>query len=766
MSGSGSSAPSQPARPLHPEVLAAIVDALLVNGSRPAWKTINEILAGTFNSDSDRVATEAALTSLLVHLAPEGENLLLTILVTPEKVRPRAPGETGGAGSAPTYPGASGYPGSGYPGASGYPGSGYPGASGYPGSGYSGPGMYPGSGGSGGQGRFTATELQTRALALVEQLAPESFRTKVAKYCIDARTRAEHRGLLGRVLLASNPQNVSAQVILHASPTTDKEARAVIERNFVSYSSGTLSMLLAVPFQPQAPQAGSGRSGYPGSGGMPQGYPGPGGIRGSGPPAGYSGSGPPAGYSGGGPPAGYRGSGPPSGAGMPSGAPPSDSDDDAAGPPRNMPYGPQSDAAGGMMPGPMGARSTSRRLATALDPETSCRVAQQLWGPQFTTSLVAELDRVESLQQDAPRILLASTIPTDAVRAKLYQTLRHYHSDGPQALEEAGLGTAVFSDPGFLLVLKSVPRQDVPKEAPKRIFRSRRREGQGGREGGGPPYGGPSGRGQPSGSGYGPGQPYSGPGPGQPKAKEKEPDKPEYAWMAASEDLVRAMCDQLMIAGRPRPGTGGAPPDLSEGRPVEIPTGSEVRVLSEYHFAWPKSLADPGKLSGVPLDAMVVHYVRVQGKSTPSKLLSYFKRKLAGPAEHAADVGYWLESVRNVQETDRKRSIDVLITRREERDAGKAARPGSGSPAGPYSPMAGYAPGRTDDGDEGAGRAPYGSHPGSSGTARRQPGEKPDKDVSGDLIIEVLSVEIKNPAPGEESAKSSRTAKAASKVEE
>jgi len=258
----------------------------------------------------------------------------------------------------------------------------------------------------------------------------------------------------------------------------------------------------------------------------------------------------------------------------------------------------------------------------------------------------------------------------------------------------------------------------------------------------------------------------SGYGPGQPKAKDKDLDKPEYAWMAASEDLVRAMCDQFMIAGRPRRGIGSAPADVSEGRPIEIPGGTQITLLSEYHFEWPKSLADPGKLSGIPLDAMIVHYVRIQGESTPSKVLSYFKRKLGGPAEHPADVGYWLESVRNVQDTDRRRSIDVLITRREERDTSKAARPGSGNPASPYSSMPGYAPqGRPADSDDGPGRAPYGSHPGSSGSARRpgQPGEKPDKDVTGDLIIEVLSVEIKNPAPGEETAKASKTAKAASK---
>lgn|GEM_PF-738499 len=755
MYGPGSSGPAQPARPLSPEVIAAILDALAVNGSKPAWKTITEVLAGTFNSDSDRLAAEAALRALLTHLTTEGENLLLAILVAPEKVRAKGPGEGSGAGSRSPYSPSSGdsasYPGSSYPGSS-YPGSSYPGSS-YPGSSYPGSGTYPGSGGYGGQGRFTATELQMRALALVEQLAPESFRTKVAKYYVDARTRAEHRGLLGRLLLASNPQNVSAQVLLHASPATDKEARATIERNFVSYSSGTLSMLLGVRFQPQVPQAGSGSgrgSGYPGSGGYPSSYP-------------------------------------PPGSGMRPGGPSPENDDD--GPsrsptdspygPQPSPYGAQSDTTGGTMTypgmvpgtqgtgyGPRGPRGGLGRFGMGLDLDTSCRVAQQLWGAQFTTSLVAEFDQIDSLQQDAPRILLASTIPTDAVRAKLYQTLRHYHSDGPQALEDAGLGTAVFSDPGFLVVLKAMPRKDfTTKETPTRIFRSRRRP-QGNQPGyqGGPEGASGYGRGQPPAGGYGSGQPYSGQGPGQPKSKEL--DKPEYAWMAASEDLVRSMCDQFHVAGKPRRGIGSTPVDLSEGRPVEIPTGSEVIVLSEYHFEWPKSLADPGKLTGVPLDAMVVHYVRIQGRSTPAKLLSYFKRKLGGPAEHPADVGYWLESVRSVEDTDHKRSIDVLIARREERDAGKAARPGSGSPPGPYMPN--YGPqARAADSDEAPGRAPYGSYPGSSGGARRpgQPGEKAEKDVTGDLIIEVLSVEIKNPSPGEETAKAPRTAKATSKDE-
>jgi len=768
----GAPGATQPARPLDPATIAAIVDALAVNGSGRARKTIREVLAGTFVSDSDRAAAEAALVCLLTYPSPESEDLFLTILVSPEKIRPNPAGQNPSAGGVSTgYSGTGSMP-SGYSGTgsmpSGYSGtgsmpSGYSGTGSMP-SGYSGTGSMPSGYGSsgygssgyggGGQGKWTSAELQAKAVELFDRVASEAFRLAVAKRLVDPRTPALARGLLSRSLLGPSPRNVAAQVLLHGSPTIDREAKAALERQFTKSSSDALARMMNVPFQATlVPSGGRGAgSGYPGASGMPPGYSGASGM-----PPGYSGaSGMPPGYSRpGGPSGAYSGGTAPSRGTR-------DDDDD-----RRAPMGYQAyPGAGGasMMAAPGADGMPGAALGLALggpggkgplgaDADLSFRVAQQLWGKQLTASIEAQLGQIESLPQGASGVLLASTVPADAVRAKLYQALRRSWDEGPRALEDAGLGTSLFSDPGFLVVMKALPRKDAPAQAaPVRIHRSRR-GGTGGQ-------GGPDAPGRPGGS-YGPegGGAYSGRG-GPAQQPPKDADKPEYAWMGACEDLARAMCDQLMPAGRRRSTlAGGADGPSAENRPVEVP--ASATLTSEYRFEWPKDLSSArSKLAGVPLDPMSVYYVRMSVANTPSKVMGYYRRQLVRPVEHQADVGYWLESVRTDDETKRRVSVDVLIAKKAERDAARAVRPGGDGTGSPY----GMQPGMGSP----TGGSPYGpgayGPPGSTGRGDTLP-PKPDKDTTADLIVEVLVVEINNPAGTEEPAKKGKKDKRAAETD-
>jgi hypothetical protein len=210
----------------------------------------------------------------------------------------------------------------------------------------------------------------------------------------------------------------------------------------------------------------------------------------------------------------------------------------------------------------------------------------------------------------------------------------------------------------------------------------------------------------------------------------------EYLWMDFSELLVRTMCEQYAAAAKAAAKKGVTVDE--ESRPIQLPGGANV--TAEYHLDWPKGLAQPGALSGVSPDVMTVHYVRLEQESSPAKIFAYFKRKMMRPAEHPATKGYWMESFRPVPRTDRKLSVDVLVTRKEDpaqkKSAGTQAAPGPGPGPGP-----GGAP--PSSGPQGPGPSSGGQQSGQ----RDRTSDWAQKNEVGDLVVEILTVEVKSPSP-------------------
>jgi hypothetical protein len=408
----------------------------------------------------------------------------------------------------------------------------------------------------------------------------------------------------------------------------------------------------------------------------------------------------------------------------------------------------------------------------AKDPGLAYRVARQLWSAEYVAMVASRLDGAASLKNAAPEVLLAGTVPLDVVRAKLYEVLIRLHAEGPKSLEAAGLGGAVISDPGLLAVIKALPRKDQTPEkltALQRLSRERReaRDKGAGAPGAGP--GGASGQpgqepkrakgamgkkaktgkaqpepGEASGGPPSSGAPMMGPdGAGATTGGQKAGQGPEYQWMDTSELLARALCEQFAAAAKAAGGKGGA---VSENnRPLEIP--GSANVAAEYHFDWPKSLAQPDGLSGVSPDPMTVHYIRMEQKTSPRKVFAYFRTRMIRPEEHPIPDGFWMESFRRVPGTDRQRSVDILVSKKEDPAKAKpaAAAPGGepGMASGPPGP-GGYPGAPGSDGPGGMRPGMYGAAPGGAQPGQRQ---SADRDEVGDLIVEILTVEVKSPAP-------------------
>jgi hypothetical protein len=302
------------------------------------------------------------------------------------------------------------------------------------------------------------------------------------------------------------------------------------------------------------------------------------------------------------------------------------------------------------------------------DPDLPYRLVRQFWEKKFTRIVTEQLADLSSLETGAPMVLLAGTIPNDAMRAALYKALRKHREEGPKALETAGLIDRVFCDPGLLAVIKSLPRR-VPLASH---------------------VGGPA-RTPPVNPRTKPGTPSR---PGAPAVKVSK-QLSEEDWMLTCGSLARAICHRLEASVRAKIAAGKKAGqlvdfhDAAAKRPIEL--HADKHVVAEYHLDWPDGLSNKDKLAGLPLDPMTIHYVRIEERGKLHALEGYYRRKFAaGPACPLPD-GLYLESFHTVQHRDRKNSYDLLITSPKDTSAAAlgpaaaaqrpAAKPGLEKPA-------------------------------------------------------------------------------------
>jgi hypothetical protein len=181
----------------------------------------------------------------------------------------------------------------------------------------------------------------------------------------------------------------------------------------------------------------------------------------------------------------------------------------------------------------------------------------------------------------------------------------------------------------------------------------------------------------------------------------------EPQWMAASESLLRELCVQCQTAA-----ATGAVAATGGAMPIEPHAGA--KIVSRYDIKLPENA--PAELAGIQMDPLEVHYVRIEEMAQPLKLLAYYRRATREKhREIGSNQGAWFDTVTAGAAPGMKRSIDVLITR------------------GPAAEV---------------------PHEEEEGT----PGRTVKKTVDEPLVIEILTVEIKDPT-AESAGKEAEAAK-------
>jgi len=179
-------------QPYAPTDKAALVDAIVSalgnNRTEPAQQTIEQILAGTFQTEDDKTAVESALKVLVAHPSEKNDSLLLRLLTEPEAVRPLER-----------------------------------------------------------QGPWPAKDLQNKALELVKQAASYQLRTKLGEYLVGRHVRIDPKEPLHELLWASNPLNCAAQLAFYLHGNIDKELKPTLEQQLLYYSSLAMRRSLGIP---------------------------------------------------------------------------------------------------------------------------------------------------------------------------------------------------------------------------------------------------------------------------------------------------------------------------------------------------------------------------------------------------------------------------------------------------------------------------------------------------------------------------------------
>ena len=210
-----------------------------------------------------------------------------------------------------------------------------------------------------------------------------------------------------------------------------------------------------------------------------------------------------------------------------------------------------------------------------------------------------QLAGVGSLSDSVQVVSLASTVPNDAMRARLYQTLKAHWQEGPGALS----GAAEFpeqgvKDPGYLAVIKSLNRQEAPvkRTSTRRNDRSER-------------------------------------------TAEEEAPKPEYEWMTASREAVQDMCKRFHTAALNESDKFS---EVAGSLPFEL--HPEAQPTAIYRADWLDRVGK--KVAGARLDPMRIHYVRIEETGKFGTRLAFYKREFKSPEIRQLEGGAWLDGFR------------------------------------------------------------------------------------------------------------------------
>jgi hypothetical protein len=259
----------------------------------------------------------------------------------------------------------------------------------------------------------------------------------------------------------------------------------------------------------------------------------------------------------------------------------------------------------------------------------SYRAAELLWDPSFVRLVEMRLRAAEGSEQGLRLFWLACTIPNSAMRATVLQSMEQYWDEGPKRVEPLAASEESLPEPGFLLLVKQLPRKEV--RAAAAAVDSNAGEGGGVSRL-------PAGKAAKFAAAR--------------QAKDRQ-DRIGQQWLGLCERLAQTMCRQFRTAALGRPDAEQVPADF----PVKLPPN--MAVAAAHHAEWSEEF--PRSLGKLHLPPLRVYYVRIERKARPDKVAAYFRHQLPSAVRHVSDHGVWFDDFNLDKRRGNMRSVDVFI---------------------------------------------------------------------------------------------------------
>jgi hypothetical protein len=299
-------------------------------------------------------------------------------------------------------------------------------------------------------------------------------------------------------------------------------------------------------------------------------------------------------------------------------------------------------------------------IVIAPPPETLSQRARLLCNGDLADAVAIRLVEVPQITDEASLLGLAANVPSAGMRGEFFERLQQQWMEYAAALNRVDAWEERVRDPGFLLALKGLPREQDP--ARKR----RGASGTGETVAADADDDGLSAR-------------------ATSQARVKKEREARYLWMDRCEQFAQALAERFHAAvlerrrgsrdpdgfvsqaDRPTdedpfaadlpdaPTDDGAAAD-PHALPLRLHPGAEP--VAEYHLSWPEDL--PVAATVGPLR---VHYVRLEVEDQLTRLASYYQRQLRGSDEHVLARGAWIDDLSVDRETGLARSTDVFVQR-------------------------------------------------------------------------------------------------------
>lgn len=275
------------------------------------------------------------------------------------------------------------------------------------------------------------------------------------------------------------------------------------------------------------------------------------------------------------------------------------------------------------------------------------RAAERFWTPDGCVAIQQRLSMLTTLADGARLVWLASTIPNPSMRVTLLRTLERHWDQGPKGLHASDPATRLIREPGFVVLLKTLPHRDAAKGAPGKDL-ARLSAGDPDAD-------------SPDGSASGRAGALSSPRSAKTAKMEvkRRQEQTAQEWAEFSHAEVAALCQRLhAVAKGKQAGAGGVEWNADD---VNLPFKPHPRatIVAAYQLNWPEDLK--GKLDSAPW--LRVRYVRIEQKAQPGRVLAYYRRQLPNAAERPIPNGLWLDTLETLKEEQKSRSIDVFLTK-------------------------------------------------------------------------------------------------------